>query len=59
MTFPPLPLDRARFADRFQFALEPRDSFLHPPPIDFQLRLTRAAGADSTCLPRQVVPHFS
>jgi hypothetical protein len=59
MPFSPLSLNGSRFPHRFQLALEPRYSFLHTPAIDFQLRFTRAPCSDSTCLPRQVMPHPS
>src|SRR5262249_51326590 len=54
-----LPLNGSRFPHRFQLALEPRDSFLHAPAVDFQLRFTRPASADATRLSRQVMPHPS
>jgi len=47
MAFSPLSLNGPRFPHRFQLAFEPRDSFLHAPAVDFQLRFTRAARADS------------
>ena len=59
VTFAALSLDSTRFAHRFQFALESRDSFLHTATIDFQLRLTRTACADASRLARQVMPHSS
>src|SRR5204863_6177863 len=57
MAFSSLSLNGSRFPHRFQLALEPRDSFLHTPAVDFQLRFTRAACADPAGLPREVVPH--
>src|SRR5204862_3457708 len=59
MAFSPLSLNGPRFPHRFQLAFEPRDSFLHAPAVDFQLRFTRAACADPASLARQVVPHPS
>src|SRR4051794_36144172 len=50
-------LRRTNFAHRLQLALEARDPFLHTATINFQLRFTRAARADSTSLPRKVRPH--
>ena len=57
MSLASLPLDRARFSDRFEFALQSRDPFLHATTVHFQLRFTRAARADATSLSRQVMPH--
>src|SRR5882724_2959008 len=59
MTFAALPLDGARFAQRFKLALEPGDPFLHATTIDFQLCFTRTAHADSAGLTRKVFPHAS
>jgi hypothetical protein len=59
MAFSPLSLNGSRFPYRFQLALEPRDSFLDAPAVDFQLRFTRAACADAASLARQVMPHPS
>src|SRR5947207_10524879 len=57
MTFASLPLNRARFADRFQLALESRNPFLDATTVHFQLSFTRASGADAAGLARQVIPH--
>src|SRR5690242_21359330 len=57
MPLPALPLDRTRFANRFELPLQSRDSLLDPAAVDFQLSLAWAASADSTSLPRQVMPH--
>src|SRR5256885_6029463 len=57
MTFAPLALNRARFSNGFQLALESRNPFLDTTPVDFQLRFTRAARADAAGLARQVIPH--
>src|SRR5436190_496519 len=59
MSFSSLSLNGSRFPHRFQLALEPRDSFLHAPAVDFQLRFTRAACADPAGLARQVMPQSS
>ena len=59
MAFSPLSLNGSRFPHRFQLALEARDSFLHTPAVDFQLRFTRAACPDPASLARQVMPHPS
>src|ERR1043166_3445201 len=56
MAFSSLSLDGACFPHRFQLPLEPRDSFLNTTPVDFQLRLTRAACTNPSRLPRQVMP---
>src|SRR5947207_15346289 len=52
-----LSLDRAGLAHRFQLALESGDPLLDTAAIDFQLRFTRTTRANSTGLPRQVMPH--
>jgi hypothetical protein len=59
MAFSSLSLNGSRFPHRFQLALEARNSFLHAPSVDFQLRFTRAACANATSLTRQVMPHPS
>ena len=59
MAFSPLTLNSSRFPHGFQLALEARNSFLHAPAVDFQLRFTRAARADPARLARQVIPHPS
>jgi hypothetical protein len=50
-------LYRARLAHCFELSLEPRNSFLHAAAINLQLRFARAARADPSSLPGQVVPH--
>ena len=50
-------LYRARLTHRFELSLEPRNSFLHTPAINFQLRFPRATRADATRLAGQVMPH--
>ena len=59
MAFASLPLDGARFSDRFQLALQPCNAFLDSPAINFQLRFPWAACADAARLTRQVMPHPS
>ena len=57
MALAALALHRTNFPHPFEFALQPPDPFLHPPPIDFQLRFARTARADAAALPREVAPH--
>ena len=57
MALAALSLDSACLADRFQFAFQASNPFLHATPIDFQLRFARTTGADSAGLSRQVMPH--
>ena len=49
-TGPTAPLQRARPVDLTQVGLEPVHAADQPPPIHFELRLTRATGADPTGL---------
>ena len=57
MSFATFALNCARLAHRFQLALQPRNPFLHPPAIYFQLRFAGAPRANAASLARQVVPH--
>src|SRR2546430_1007514 len=47
---------RARRAEIPQVALEPLDAPQQPPPVDFELRLTRTARPDATTLLAQLRP---
>src|SRR4051812_23290357 len=57
MTLATLSLNRARFANGFQLALQSCDAFLHTTTIHFQLRFTGATCSNTTSLSRQVMPH--
>jgi hypothetical protein len=57
MSFTALSLYGACFAHGFQFAFQSRNSFLHAPAVNFQLRFARTACADPAGLPGEVMPH--
>src|SRR4029453_19679677 len=50
-------LDCARLTNRFELSLKARNSLLHATAINFQLCFARAACADPSSLPGQVMPH--
>ena len=51
--------DAPVFTDFFKLPLQPRNFFLYPPPIDFELRFSRSPATDTAALPGQVRPHTS
>jgi hypothetical protein len=57
MPLPALALHRAMFAHFIEVAFQPRNPFLDPPAIDFELRFARPPRPDAAGLAGEVCPH--